>query len=1294
MRQRTSTALIAAAAAVMSATYYAAPPSRGAQSDAIRAAVDVTAGTTPKAQAAGTLSSCKAYMDAASPDAVDASAYGDALRVWNRFTEKKKTDDNSAINYVIAFAPDPIHTQLSLYFDRTMQAIQAAAADEGYVYDSSWLPWQRDSKSYPIRSDQEKEKAANETQESCPGLLLFRNGADDQPTAGEPYSSGLAVFVVGDEPTKGVNSEQWETAVDRIVESSWKSATPGVVQILGPTFSGSLPSLRSLLEGPAITTHFQKASIYSGSIWSCDSILHFQRAEDSTPLAVDFGVFSENSELQIYRLLMYFRSQKQNLTDVAIISEDETAYGASDARIISKDKLANKGNKDDAGDSCHFDYGNSDLPVWLFYPRDISAVRAAYLEQSIFSKEAAGGTQSRGVLTTLRPTTPGGLSTEPDTITSYAGDEVSLDEEADLYELVSFLRSHHTHYLLLRCSNPDDFLFLTRFFHHAYPEGRIITLGSDELFRREADTSEFRGVMALTNYPLLPREQHWTRLINSPDLSRHVHRVFSADTTEGEYLAARFIFRPSGVHEHGSTRYPYALQADFKRDMPDYADPIWLLPAKPINDPTRCQHFNPCYLPNHGSTSPSTWLVAMGRDGSWPISVLNDDQYSNDPKTHRIVEYKPGSPRHRPPPPTTVAKLGIQSVAYYWPETGRSSPVPWRVALFVVISLSAFHVFGMWHWLLNPRDTLKAAGLQEIFLSFRPSSDGRKEVLLGISNAIPFCAALLLLLGPCLHHEVWGRNYGQDALWAFTVTVLLLFSMIAVALILCTKHRRSALTTFLLMVIASGWIIWFVLKQHSETDQFSLLYRSAHVTSGVSPALPILLLLIGLYVATMLSLDTIDLLLSKPVRLPRSAGTSEDTRQSKIVRWMSRIWKRTGPAAKLPAAAERGSGPIPKQFSSISLQLGCQIDDTIVPLGRRGLVWLPPVAIALLALWLFSQDARTLTLEGSRYSFMLLLGLTSVAVLAMIHALRLHQSWIAMRLMLRALGRQPLRRTFAVLRECPNSSVWALGSGARGEQLRGLSNQLESLSHLNNSLKAEATDSTSPSQGALALPAIEMCLVWGRIFMEKNGAESSRRRSDNYYRALCRWLGRAGEDVINWILLPAWNEEQESLNAHTELSKQHKRERGAAPARGNDTSLSASPIVRAGEEFVCNIYITYIKTILSCMRSSAKSVAILFLAIGAAISSYPILSRTTVVLALLLVFVGVFIIVARVFVEMARDEILSLMTGTNPGELGGEFWAKIIGFGIGPIAGLVAAQFPAVAETIFSVLGPSLNGPK
>ena len=561
MRQGMSTALIAAAAAMVTAAYYARVPNRGTQSGAVGASVSAIPGTAPLPKTSTKSLPCKAYTDA--PDGVvDASSYGDGLKLWKQFEQKEMMAANPGVRYVIALAPDPIHTQLSLYFDRTMEAIQAAAQDEHYVYDSSWLPWKLDGKSYPIRADEDTEEAAVEGREECPGLLLFRYQGGAQQNADTPYSSGLAVFVVGDEPTKGVNAEEWNKAMELI---RLAGGTAGPLRILGPTFSGSLPSLERLLAEPATKNGFQQARIYSGAVWSCDSISHFQSAEAPTgkeqesgaKMKVDFGVFSENSERQIYRLLMYFRSQHQSLTDIAILSEDETAYGSTDtSKPVSS-----------SADPCNFDYGKSDVPLWLFYPRDISAVRAAYLEQSIFSRGNGAGAQSRGPLTVLHPAATVVPSSETDTITTYAGDEVSLDEDSYLYELVNFLRSHHTHYLVLRCSNPDDFLFLTRFFHHTYPEGRIITLGSDELFRREVDTSEFRGVVALTNYPLLPREQHWTRLINSPDLSQHVHRIFAADTIESEYLAARFIFDlkdPKPVVEATSSGYPYPLKMEFK----------------------------------------------------------------------------------------------------------------------------------------------------------------------------------------------------------------------------------------------------------------------------------------------------------------------------------------------------------------------------------------------------------------------------------------------------------------------------------------------------------------------------------------------------------------------------------------------------------------------------------------------------------------------------------------------------------------------------------------------------------
>ena len=125
----------------------------------------------------------------------------------------------------------------------------------------------------------------------------------------------------------------------------------------------------------------------------------------------------------------------------------------------------------------------------------------AYLEQSIFSRSRQSEGESTPPRTVLRPVVPVAPHSDNDTINSFSQDEIPLDEEARLYELVSFLRSHHSQYLVLRGSNPEDFIFLTRFFRHAYPEGRIIMLHSDELLRREIDTSEFRGVMSSQTTP-------------------------------------------------------------------------------------------------------------------------------------------------------------------------------------------------------------------------------------------------------------------------------------------------------------------------------------------------------------------------------------------------------------------------------------------------------------------------------------------------------------------------------------------------------------------------------------------------------------------------------------------------------------------------------------------------------------------------------------------------------------------------------------------------------------------------
>src|ERR1035441_8930678 len=108
-------------------------------------------------------------------------------------------------DFIIALAPDPVHTHLALTFDRTMEAIQEALQDEDYTYVRSVMPLETGS--HP-ESDQVSERVASlwyeKTKQEYPGLMAFRGKR--QP---------LFVLVVGESPTGGINRLQFQNAVEQ-----------------------------------------------------------------------------------------------------------------------------------------------------------------------------------------------------------------------------------------------------------------------------------------------------------------------------------------------------------------------------------------------------------------------------------------------------------------------------------------------------------------------------------------------------------------------------------------------------------------------------------------------------------------------------------------------------------------------------------------------------------------------------------------------------------------------------------------------------------------------------------------------------------------------------------------------------------------------------------------------------------------------------------------------------------------------------------------------------------------------
>ncbi len=432
-----------------------------------------------------------------------------------------ETTPKASLNpkFVIATLPDPIHTHLALMFDRMAEVIQQAAQDEGYFYEASWLPWDDKEEAYVRLADEDQASYRKELSEYQPGILVFRQGAPEEtneepsPSGSKPsdplapYRNGLIVFVVGEDPTRGIHTEQFTNALAWIetLKDGTNSDNPARLAILGPTFSGSFPSLTKLLSNgdlgkdvrtlrnsssvPLAKLPFERHSgnyvreirgsatvplaIYSGTANGGTAIREFVTMtsdSDLSDLNIDFHGFLERDEVGLERYCEFIEKQSHGTASIAIVSEDETAYGGNNGR--SDPASPESGCLNDA--------------LWLYYPRDMSALRAAYQTNSIFNTTAPQPSSDVGRLPTDLTDSEG---QNHDTIRSYAGNQTSLSQKAYLLGLANAMRVHHIQYVILRSTNPIDQLFLARYFRRAYPDARIVTVKPGSRSKRRSELS-------------------------------------------------------------------------------------------------------------------------------------------------------------------------------------------------------------------------------------------------------------------------------------------------------------------------------------------------------------------------------------------------------------------------------------------------------------------------------------------------------------------------------------------------------------------------------------------------------------------------------------------------------------------------------------------------------------------------------------------------------------------------------------------------------------------------------------
>lgn len=1207
-------------------------------------------------------------------------------REWSGYRAGK----NPAIQMLLVTLPDPVHTHFAVEFDRLVNALQQAVQDQGYVYDSSWLPWLDPRPQYSGLRDQDRANSRLKLREEQPGILVFRDAValsrtDSAPGTGtDPYQRGLFLFIVGEKPTGGIDSAQFRNAI------AWMKAlrpngTGQSLGIVGPFFSGSLPSLAQLLgvgmparqsspntpQEAKNVTDFLKANrelplkgaqekllIFSGTTTSRPDIQWFSESlkqPNEFLLPARFITFQEDDDLLINRYCAMLDQQGYRTDRLAILSEDETAYG----------QMKNPADAGGALSACTKNYPKG--PLSLHYPRDIASLRTAYAKQAPAAPAQATG--AGGLAGTL---SEADLQSH-DSIRTYGGEQTAASEDARLFELVHVLKQHRIQFILLRSSNVLDQIFLTSFFSRMDPDARVVLLRSDLMLSRGIGSQSLRGTITLNTYPLLAAQGDWTY---APE--NRSHGTFEDSDSQGVYMATRFLIdrqaRSPGNPWTGSDPHnPSAL-------LQEYGPPWW------------CKNRTPNSLP--------TWVSVLSQGRIWPVAVLGDDE----------------RPAANGPPPTSIRSLGFKP-----PE--ERAPDPLRLPMSTQVFFGLMALWCGWHLYCCWSGSQTASPRCRTY--FAPHRGLQHQFLILIGSLLLSLVAVIslnLIRATNLQHPLFAHSdWLTIFFWSLTVLALLailgnylrapepvdsqgsgtspspssetgegsaravrpeswrqrlreVFNRKAIAAWSRSRPWSRVLIDGLLFVsltVAAErlFFLWLVKPLGIPGEAFTI-WRSVNLLSGVSPLTPLVLLIGGAYGWFWYTLMGLAHFNEDRARLPEKRDLDP----------------------KLPMFSQEWLGePIERVAKPLGpIYAGFLLPGLIVAIG----------SVFAFASSNYSNDFSVRSLASSGYGRLYACCIFLFVAVILADTIQLLWVWSRFRQLLVFLDRLPLRRTLHALKGFTWGTTWKMSGSVFQNRYKVLSREFESFGHLRNELhhameeealhrhppcsleKPPELDEDFLAQLRSCGVAMEDFVTWYRA----NGQKSNVLNLSTMQRYQSELAKTAGA-LSTAILVPQWQKERESLIQDL-VETNHE----APTSAKDDQEFPPIPeFQREAEEFFAWPYLDFIQSILGRIRTIAMGILSLFVAATLSVVSYPFDPRPLLGGIFLAVFVLVGSTVAFVYGSMHRDATLSHITNTTPGQLGWAFWVKLAALGVGPLLALLTTLFPGIAGFVTSWLQPSVQ---
>jgi hypothetical protein len=745
-----------------------------------------------------------------------------------------------------------------------------------------------------------------------------------------------------------------------------------------------------------------------------------------------------------------------------------------------------------------------------------------------------------------------------------------------------------------------------------------VTVGADLLMIHDLYDPRFHGILATSPYPLFngaefPTLKQPSSEDDSSEDNKEVRRLFPDSYSVGGFNAFLSLLAPNAVNSSSGRKGPTELPADayVQFGLPSFLEPE--LPSE---------------------WGPHLWLGTIGRDGYWPVVVLDEitsnaankqgESEPSVPKAHVVLKRPESYTVHLTVGWTvfwtlTLALTAVFTILLWFPKAfthseilgrfgGQSFPVRNRLLFVAVLLLTAsqtLFVFPAVVWLGRMK-----------FL----------EACQGLGLVMAFYGLSLGSLGFACYNGFLKRDEPVLA----KVGIWLCGILVALSFVLALWFRSSEIS--------------------SRLGAFT--YRYLDVGSGVSPCLPLLFLLAAWIWWCWQSLTGVVSTEEKHVVMPEATIFDEPNR----IEAFDRV-----------------------RLKNLS-QDSCPLKSLgVVPLNMRISV---PAAAGLMAILLLMRPQEIAeAFEDAPFKWTYWVLLYSCLFLVCYLVTHIVGMWLEFRALLRSIDRLPFRRGFADLKNLTWKPLWRLAGHGREEFVQLLERELDALNQCHNGPLPSGSLATAIEDAQTA--ANNVSAQYEKMAGGNPAATPERVRED--FNTLQAKLAKAAAEALiyasdQWkkeAFAPPKACEKESASDNTPVEP---------PAK--------EPTTRSIERFLCLFYLNVILIPLRRLQTLILALAGVFVFVLISYSSYPFESRESFHVLLISIFFAISLVVGVVYGQMYANPLLSRITNTKPGELGLDFWVRLGTFAFVPLLSLLSMQFPSINNLLFSWLQPALQSIK